>query len=308
MTVLVVADDVDPTTDHVVRALTRRHAPVVRVDPGHVGAGLDYSACIVRGSLAGHIGRAQFGEISAVYWRWPSRPEASGKSDAENGWRQLEHDAGVLAVLELLECTWINHPRTVREATKVRQYQLAPQCGLQVPDTAITTLRPAATAWSTTPTVIKPLRQPPTGPMIPARRIVPDEIDETIALAPTQLQREVNKQCDVRVTIIGHDMWAYAIYADDIDWRAASETHTRAIAIPHQIARGLRRLMGCLGLVYGAADLVVDRDGVWWLLEINPTGAWAHQSRDVVGQIAAALAAALTSTAAPVAINGTAVL
>lgn len=296
MTVLIVAADVDPAADHVVRSLRERGARVVRVDTGHVGTDLDYTATLIDGQLAGRIGRAKFSDIDAVYWRWPSRPSAAGGSDAETGWRQREHDAGVHAVLELIPATWINHPQFVREATKVRQYQLAPSCGLRVPDALITTMWPAASAWAASgPTVIKPLRQPPSGPMIPARRIRPDEIDETVALAPHQLQREVDKVVDVRVTVVGHDLWGYVIRSDALDWRAAEHVATQPIAIPSTVASGLRRLVRGLGLTYGAADLSVDRDGTWWLLEVNPTGAWDHQERSVVRQIADALAAALSA-------------
>lgn len=62
-----------------------------------------------------------------------------------------------------------------------------------------------------------------------------------------------------------------------MDWRQGSRLdlkHER-IELPREIEEKCFALMKCLNLRYGAIDLVCDRKGKLWFLEINPNGQWA---------------------------------
>jgi glutathione synthase/RimK-type ligase-like ATP-grasp enzyme len=114
-----------------------------------------------------------------------------------------------------------------------------------------------------------------------------EPMDRTaVSLAPVIYQREVRKAYDVRATVIGDRVFAAAIHSQDhggteVDWRSGTRLDLRheAIELPAAIARKCLALTKQLDLRYGAIDLVADKDGRFWFLEINPNGQWAWIER-----------------------------
>lgn len=95
-------------------------------------------------------------------------------------------------------------------------------------------------------------------------------------------QEEIKKQYDVRVTVVGSQLFATAILSQEheettVDWRKGSRPdlqHER-IDLPREVEEKCFALMKRLNLRYGAIDLVCDLQGKLWFLEINPNGQWA---------------------------------
>lgn len=83
--------------------------------------------------------------------------------------------------------------------------------------------------------------------------------------------------------VIGTEVFAVAIHAhtaeSHVDWRSDYSALTyEVIELPANVANSLRSIMAELGLVYGAFDLSVSREGaaeVYSFLEINPGGQYA---------------------------------
>ena len=117
-----------------------------------------------------------------------------------------------------------------------------------------------------------------------------------LGLAPLIIQAEVPKKYDVRVTVVGAQVFATAIWSQDneeteVDWRRGSRPDLRheAISLPDEVVAQCRELVRCLNLRYGAIDLVCDRDEELWFLEINPNGQWAWIENQTGYPIAAAI-------------------
>lgn len=117
------------------------------------------------------------------------------------------------------------------------------------------------------------------------------------SLAPLILQDELRPKTDIRVTVIGSELFAVAILAGgegiQCDWRTKSKDSLeyRDILIPRAIENSCRELVSRLGLMFGAIDLL-ESNGVYYFLEINPTGEWAwlqSNSRDLAGAFVRAL-------------------
>ncbi|MFD4974849.1 MvdC/MvdD family ATP grasp protein [Streptomyces sp. NPDC058424] len=92
-------------------------------------------------------------------------------------------------------------------------------------------------------------------------------------------QSWVDKDHEVRLTVVGEHMFAAAIHAGSDaaheDWRSDYGALTYTITtVPEQVAEGMRRLMDRLQLRYGAADFIVGPQGRWTFLEVNPCGQW----------------------------------
>jgi glutathione synthase/RimK-type ligase-like ATP-grasp enzyme len=98
------------------------------------------------------------------------------------------------------------------------------------------------------------------------------------------------------VTVVGQKTFVVAIHSQDteetqIDWRKGSNIsleHT-VIDLPDDVRSRCISLVERLGLRFGAIDLIRDRSGDFWFLEINPNGQWAWIERRTGLPITAAI-------------------
>src|SRR5208282_439036 len=90
------------------------------------------------------------------------------------------------------------------------------------------------------------------------------------------------KEADIRVTVVGKVVFATEIQSQDYeetetDWRRGG--HVELVYRAHELPREITEKCVCLvrkfGLRFGAIDLILDRKGLYWFLEINPNGQWA---------------------------------
>jgi glutathione synthase/RimK-type ligase-like ATP-grasp enzyme len=113
------------------------------------------------------------------------------------------------------------------------------------------------------------------------RVLRPDECEllDNVRYAPVIFQEFIPAVVDLRVTVVGDDLFAAAIRSQETayphDFRmdlesAAIEPH----ALSDEVAARLMALMASFGLVYGAIDLRLTPDGEYVFLEVNPAGQW----------------------------------
>lgn len=75
------------------------------------------------------------------------------------------------------------------------------------------------------------------------------------------------------------------------DWRRHyDQLAYTPVAVPPEIAKGVRLYLDTFGLVFGAFDFGLDADGVWHWYECNPNGQWAWFPDHITAPITAALA------------------
>jgi glutathione synthase/RimK-type ligase-like ATP-grasp enzyme len=108
-----------------------------------------------------------------------------------------------------------------------------------------------------------------------------DDID-SVRCAPSIFQERVEKDFDVRVTVVGERVFSAQIKVDSLppnipDWRFAplEKLKHSVYDLPRNIEKRCLELVKLLGLDFGAIDLAVDRDGNHIFFEINPNGQWA---------------------------------
>ena len=102
-----------------------------------------------------------------------------------------------------------------------------------------------------------------------------------LALAPVTFQEKVEKVSDIRVTVVGDDVFAAEILSQGresskVDWRATDDPNLehRVHELPSALVSRCRRLVSHLGLNFGALDLALKPDGTYVFFEINPNGEW----------------------------------
>lgn len=181
---------------------------------------------------------------------------------------------------------WVNGAlATERAERKLLQLKLAPRCGLRIPKTIVSSdPRELAQFSNGLPRVIcKPISQ---GLIAVSEDIYSVHTWEAFgydfadaAAFPTLMQELVPKGSDIRVTIIGSDVYAVEIGTPknaSIDWRAShTEVTYRSVTLPTEVIQACRNLMAELDLAYGAFDFVHAPNDEFYFLEVNPAGEWA---------------------------------
>ena len=205
---------------------------------------------------------------------------------------------------------WFNHPNSVILAEdKPRQLRLAKAIGFAVPETVITNeLCAIRHLFASGYVIAKPLKQSlleednGPGSIIYTTTIHSiEEIDaESLRVVPVIFQRRIDKQLDLRVTVVEANAFAVAINSQKFertktDWRHSStvELEHEVFDLPKQLVEKCVEIVKRLNLRYGAIDLVLDTSGNFWFLECNPNGQWAWIENRTGLPIADAIVAAM---------------
>lgn len=291
---LLVTNRRDITMDYVVAELRRRGQPFVRLNTEQ----LPQALCSMSGSsrdawsisLDGVVVRGT--QVTGAYFRRPGAPAVPDTviDPGERAYIEAEWGSFLKSLYCRLEGRWLNSPTKIFMAEdKPMQLLLAQEVGFHVPQAFITNdISCARSITALGQAVGKPLRQAVlTGEMervIFTSRLsgIEDDQSDAIRLTPFIVQSEILKQYDVRVTVVGNRVFATSIWSQDnaeteTDWRKGSRPDLRheKIVLERAVQRQCVQLVQRLGLRYGAIDLICDRSGKLWFLEINPNGQWA---------------------------------
>ena len=323
--ILTVSDDVY-VPDLVVDAVRARGEDAVRVDSdefasaafaisadvGADGEEFDVAVAVVAGGVARRPRRI---------WarrRWPgarSRVADEFRAGAVSQSRALLH-----AWLRARGDDVINAVDAEdRAEDKLLQLRAARAVGFAVPDTVVTN-DPArvrafvAAARADGGDVVTKLLSPLSSSFAPtAAFFYTSDVDDAVLAhvdevvhAPQIFQRKVRKALELRVQVVGGEVFCGALPVDGtggsgdvVDWRLQQTGRWQRHALSSSTADRCRALCRALGLITGAIDLVVDGGGAERFLEVNPAGEWGFLQRDLDLPIANALAALLTEQTAP---------
>jgi len=293
------------TVERVAEAIARRGARPFRLDtdlfPEEVRLSTRLGPGGPRRSIEAGGRRLDAAEVRGVWMRrvWPPRlsERLDGRFRAACG---LESQAALEGFLGGLgPARWVNEPARDREAEdKLRQLSLAGEVGLEVPPTLVTNDPAEARSFyeECSGRVVAKLLRPLSVSMGEApfflytSDVRREDLDdaETLRHSPVVFQERVEKERELRVACVGGRLFAGAIDARSsaagrTDWRRASpgECAWQPCELPSRVAARLVRLTRRLGLVYGAADLILTPEGRHVFLEINPAGEWGMLERDL---------------------------
>ncbi|WP_232838542.1 ATP-grasp ribosomal peptide maturase [Streptomyces geranii] len=293
--VLVVTKELDPAADLVVDELTIRHVPVMRFDMGNFPSAVTLSAehtdAPWTGILADEHRSVRLEQVRAVYYRRPRLPAVSDElHEPHRTWANEQALAGLLGTLYALPVTWVNRPDMDGIAShKPGQLPVAVAHGLRTPRSLITTDPEAARRFCGKlggPVICKPLMGGPlkypdgrrTG--VPTALIDPGTLDDTVSLTAHLFQEWIPKSHEVRLTVVGTDMFAAEIHAGSdasrVDWRSDYDALTYDVCgVPDHVRAGVLGWLKHFRLNFGAFDFAVTPAGDWVLFECNPSGEWS---------------------------------
>lgn len=291
MTVVIMSQELDPSADAVVLALGDRGVPVFRFDRSWFPQRLVLEAEFDGGKWTGYLRtaerQAELAEIRSVWFRWRSRFQMSHQlsvADREHAEREVR--AGFDGVLAALDVRYVNNPHRVSAMTKPAELVLAARCGLHIPRTVISNSPRRVQAFTAScDNAVRKLFSchVPDGPgrsMIGHTRLVTkDDLTDVRHVAHTahHVQSYVDKMMDVRVVVVGDQLFPVAIHplseAARIDFRADyGALRHEMIELPSAVDSSIRQFMAESGLLMASMDFCVDRDGQFYFLESNPAG------------------------------------
>jgi glutathione synthase/RimK-type ligase-like ATP-grasp enzyme len=189
-------------------------------------------------------------------------------------------------------CRWVpGTPGALRDAEKLRQLTLASQLGFTTPDTLV----------SNDPDDVLAFYSQHAGRII-SKRAAFSRIQEdgdhayrytermsrrdlgyidAIRFCPMIFQEYVPKDFELRITVVGDDVFAAAIYSQQSnhakhDWRRYDHYRTRYDIhdLPDDVGKLCRLLTKRLQLSFGAIDMIVTPAGEYVFLEINANGQY----------------------------------
>lgn len=289
--VLIISNKFDYSTDHIAFQLNRVSGSYLRLNRDQF-SDFKISLAPLEQKLLGETNEFSF-EIAppvlkSIYFRAPVylrenyRPNLS--LDEQLSRSQWAAFIRSLTVFE--DVLWVNHPQATYKA-EIKPYQLyvARKLGFDVPKTIVTNTPHHDMLGKEEKVIIKTLdpvilQEDSLEAFIYTNTVESDELLKSdISGAPVILQEALIPKVDVRVTVVGDEVFAVDIRQNgkgiDGDWRLEKDNvRYSKIDLPPEIRERCIALVRGLGLKFGGIDFALH-DGKYFFLEINPTGEWA---------------------------------
>lgn len=295
---LILTNSTDATADYMAARLKEQRIDFVRFDTDKSldYCRFDFASLKPRLQLDGHWWVPE--DFSNVWYRRPERVKRNGIPDEGDGKLILDEWSEVLDgfLAQIPRPRWMNYPAAnVLASNKIQQLTLAATLGLTIPDTLVTQDPDALRAFARRHNgriIVKPMsvghvdagKDSPEA-VIYTNAIEARQLDDLadLVICPTLFQELVEKEVDVRITVVDREVTAVDLAVRDragvqlVDVRRdnmRNVTYKRRV-LPDAVHARLSALMGAYGLRYAAIDMAVTACGEWVFFEINPNGQWA---------------------------------
>ena len=321
--VLIITSRVDLHADYLSKKLVEREIPTARLNVDELSVNLSvgytqkggHSVWRVDDGSKSYLFKPE--EVTAVWYRRPfiTRYDRT-EQKASVAFAGRETEAYLNDVCACLpDVKWINHPlRNQTAGNKLGQLRLALELGFRVPETLVTNdaeeVNRFIESLSPKKVVYKTLSRPFVSETEETYRSVytslvemSPEVVRSIKFAPCLFQECVEKSYELRVAIIGEQVFTTRLFSQEhastiIDWRR--DQHKVALrqelcTLDSEVEHLCVKLVKQLGLVFGAIDMIVTPSGDYVFLEINPNGQWLWMETTLGAKISNALINELTS-------------
>jgi glutathione synthase/RimK-type ligase-like ATP-grasp enzyme len=298
--ILILTDATDTHADHLEQKLQRRGATFRRFDPGQFPSKAEISVKYsstgkTESQLSAGDEQIDLESIKSVWFRRPSPSIAHEEitDDVAREYIAEESKTFMHDAWNAMECFWLPAPPPViRKAEfKASQLRLAGSLGFELPPTLFTnnpdafldfyrehngnivSKIPSSSLYRFIGTRFNRYTQ------VVSKRDIAHA--RGIQLCPMIFQAYVPKRVELRITVVGRDVFAAEIHSQHSnhtrhDWRRYDRYQTPYFQ--HELPRALQsrciELVERLGLCYGAIDMVLTPDGRYVFLEINPNGQY----------------------------------
>lgn len=292
----------------------------VVIDPGTILAGKSLTYEVEKDQFTVRYDGKRLKDVSGVWYRKPrdvqtdldfkkveERYSGYAQSALKSHFEQL--------YTAFSDAAWISDIYAIRRANnKTLQLVTAQKLGFRIPETVFTSDAKIAGGFvkRQAETIVKSLASQWPQPDLKKQqqhvffsaRVNPEtSINfEGLNLAPAIFQESIPFAFDIRVAVVGAQAFATKITLRSGNvpptvrgWRIGhakgmGKLNFESYELPDEISEKCIALTRKLGLRFGAIDLVQDKEGGSWFLEINPNGQWAFVDETTTDNIGRAIA------------------
>jgi len=288
----------DPPLDAVYRTLLRRGARTLLVDQRRT-EGTTLTTEVgerLSGTLRVGDRSVELPEIVGIYLRPQDRSALGGAGDSHAAGAAL--DDMLLAVAELTPAVVLNRPDAMAaNNSKPYQYSQIRSVGFAVPDTLITTLPDAAREFVAQHGSVIYKSVSGTRSIVGELREADHARFDEVRWCPTQMQERI-AGVDVRVHVVGEELFACTVSSDAVDYRYAHLTGQRVdisrCSLPDDCAERCLALSRATHLPLAGIDLRRTEASEWYCFEINPSPGFTYYQQATGAPIDVAIANVLT--------------
>jgi glutathione synthase/RimK-type ligase-like ATP-grasp enzyme len=305
--IVIVTQTYDPHADDVILALERKGHEPVRLNTDEIPQNVRISMAwdddrpfdaTVDVLSSGRTMTAA--TVRSVWWRRPAffgLPPDLSAQEYEFATQEIDH--ALRSMWASMDCYWISEPERIRQASwKGEQLLRAHRLGFDVPRTLVTTDPEEAREFfyhCSKRMIFKVMTDPSLGAASLIRRdpemqvdpyatgttlVTEDDLDllDSVRTATCLFQEYVQKRVELRVTVIGDQLFAAEIHSQDdertsVDWRNYdADIAYRAASLPPQVAERCLALVRSYGLNFSAIDMIATPDDRFVFVENNPNG------------------------------------
>ena len=292
-TVLLVTASYDQSAQPVFDDLHALGVSVFRLDtdqfPTQVKASFDPRTGLSLRNVAGQIHGTQ---IKSVWYRRNVAPALPSHLDQYNQEFCSRESRAFLdgALVSIPTNRWLSHPTAISlSERKLYQLTVADEVGFKLPATVVTNDQAAVIEFTESrKTVAKAVSSGYIDSSKGYRAMFTTALSEKdlhdlsgLDLAPVTFQEHIPKKSDIRVTVVGEDVFAAEIMSQShpssaTDWRATHnpDLEHKIHNLPDGTKKRCLELVQRLGLGFGAIDLALTEDEEYIFFEINPNGEW----------------------------------
>jgi hypothetical protein len=295
--ILIITNKLDVTADFVVRELRNRNVHYLRLNTEDLVSeqcNISFSPFSIEISKNGK--RYDLAQDVKVIWnRRPGKPfdnlnTSEKPSRATIKFINNQWYSWLEVLLLLPDVTWFNHPHANDTMeSKVRQLFLAKEIGFNIPNTLISNdfsqihqffheqkNRIIAKA------LYSPLIEEENQDYFIFCNVInklPYADKDEFKISPTIFQQALLPKIDYRVTVVKDTVLSvkvtdYGQKGVTYDWRTIKEDIVfTLVELPGEIESLCKNYVSKCGLLFGAIDLV-EYDGTFYFLEVNPNGEW----------------------------------
>lgn len=217
-----------------------------------------------------------FESISSIYYRKLFLPELNKYDSKYHTYMQKEIYSFITGLVDSFNGKILTTPSILRKVeNKIYQLKVASDLNFLLPDSLISNDSNAVNEFQASQIISKPLS---TGKLTNSTAvhssIVTNKVED-IALSPTYFQKYIEKDYELRITVIKETFYCVKILADNkIDWRESEDNNLyELIETPEVVKQQCLAFLKVCNLAFGAFDYIVS-GGKYYFLECNPNGQW----------------------------------
>ena len=261
----------------------------------------------VEGSIATSDGEADLADVEAVYLRpydIGRLPTMAGARAGSDAWaKAVAVDDALSSWADLTPAFVVNRPSAMAaNASKPYQAAWIRRFGFDVPASVTTTDPAVVRAFRDSHAAVVYKSISGVRSIVARLREADDARIEDVVWCPTQFQEYVAGR-DVRVHVVGNELFACRVSSDADDYRYAASNghgvHMEAHPLSAELTERCLAMSNDMGLFVSGIDLRETADGRWYCFEVNPSPGFTYFAAATGQPIAYAVAHLLAAGREP---------